>query len=79
MRNRRWGVTPAVSLGIGERDSLIFAYLHQQQDDVLDTGIPFLDGRPVPVRRDARRAQCRRGLVRVIAAVQLRFIGYGVQ
>jgi catecholate siderophore receptor len=53
VRNRRWGVAPAVAFGIGGRDSLIFAYLHQQQDDILDTGIPFLGGRPAPVRRDA--------------------------
>src|SRR6185437_4011695 len=53
VRNRRWGVAPAISFGIGERDSLIFAYLHQQQDDILDTGVPFLDGRPAPVPRGA--------------------------
>lgn len=53
VRNRRWGVAPAVSFGIGQRDSLTLAYLHQQQDDNLDTGIPFLDGRPAPVPRDA--------------------------
>lgn len=53
VRNRRWGVAPAVSFGIGEQDSLIVAYLHQQQDDIPDTGIPFLDGRPASVRRGA--------------------------
>jgi catecholate siderophore receptor len=53
VRNRRFGVAPAVALGIGERDSLVLVYLHQQEDDVLDTGVPFVDGRPAPVRRDA--------------------------
>ena len=52
VRNRRWGVAPAVAL-LGERDSVVFAYLHQQEDDVLDTGVPFLDGRPAPVPRAA--------------------------
>lgn len=53
VRNRRFGVAPAVALGIGERDSLVLAYLHQQEHDVLDTGVPFVDGRPAPVPRDA--------------------------
>ena len=53
VRNRRWGVAPAVALGIGERDSLVLAYLHQQENDVLDTGVPFVDGRPAPVPRAA--------------------------
>jgi catecholate siderophore receptor len=53
VRNRRWAVAPAVAFGVGEQDSLVLAYLHQEENDVLDTGIPFLDGRPAPVRRDA--------------------------
>ncbi len=53
VRNRRWGVAPAVSFGIGEQDTLILAYLHQQEDDTLDTGVPFVNGRPAPVPRDA--------------------------
>ena len=53
VRNRRWGVAPAVAFGIGGPDSLILEYLHQQQDDILDTGVPFVDGRPAPVPRDA--------------------------
>lgn len=53
VRNRRWGVAPAVAFGIDDRDSLVLAYLHQQEDNVLDTGIPFVDGRPAPVSRDA--------------------------
>ncbi len=53
VRNRRWGVAPAVAFGFGDQDSLILAYLHQQEDDVSDTGIPFVDGRVAPVPRDA--------------------------
>lgn len=52
-RTRRLGVAPAVALGIGERDSLTLAYLHLLEDDIPDAGIPFLDGRPAPVPRDA--------------------------
>lgn len=53
VRNRRWGVAPALALGLGDQDSLVLAYLHQQEDDVLDTGIPFVDGRVAPVPRNA--------------------------
>ena len=53
VRNRRWGVAPAVAFGIDGQDWLVLAYLHQQEDNVLDTGIPFVDGRPAPVSRDA--------------------------
>jgi catecholate siderophore receptor len=53
VRNRRWGVAPAVAFGIGDQDSLVLAYLHQQEDDILDTGVPFVGGRPAPVPRDA--------------------------
>ncbi len=53
VRNRRWGVAPTVAFGIGEQDSLVLAYLHQQEDNVPDTGIPFVDGRPAPIRRNA--------------------------
>src|SRR6185437_6630634 len=53
VRNRRWGVAPTVAWGLGEQDSLVLAYLHQQEDNVLDTGIPFVDGQPASVRRGA--------------------------
>ena len=53
VRNRRVGVAPALQLSLSEHDHLTLVYLHQQEDDVLDTGIPFLDGRPAPVPRDA--------------------------
>jgi catecholate siderophore receptor len=53
VKNRRWGVAPALALGIGGDDSLVFTYLHQQENNRPDAGIPFLDGRPAPVPRDA--------------------------
>lgn len=52
-RTRRLGVAPAVAFGIGERDPLTLAYLHLQEDDIPDAGIPFVDGRPAPVPRNA--------------------------
>jgi catecholate siderophore receptor len=53
VRNRRWGVAPALALGIGQDNALTVAYLHQQEDNVPDSGVPFLAGRPAPVARTA--------------------------
>ncbi len=52
VKNRRWGLAPSLALGIGGSDSLTLAYLHQQENNVPDSGIPFLDGRPAPVPQD---------------------------
>jgi catecholate siderophore receptor len=51
--NRRWGVAPSLALGMGKPDSLTVAYLHQQENNRPDAGIPFLYGEPAPVPRDA--------------------------
>ena len=53
VHNRRWGFAPSASFGIGTPDTLTLAYLHQQENNVPDTGIPFVDGRPAPVPRAA--------------------------
>jgi catecholate siderophore receptor len=50
-KNRRWGIAPALGFGIGEQDSLTFTYLHQQENNVPDGGIPFVAGMPAPVPR----------------------------
>ena len=53
VNNHRWGIAPTLALGIGESSTLTIAYLHQQENSRPDSGIPFLDGRPAPVPRDA--------------------------
>jgi catecholate siderophore receptor len=53
VKNSRWGVAPSLSLGIGQATSATFSYLHQQEDDVPDTGIPFVNGKVAPVPRGA--------------------------
>jgi catecholate siderophore receptor len=50
--NRRWGVAPSLTFGIGKPTTLTFEYLHQEQNDIPDYGIPFAFGRPVPVPRE---------------------------
>ena len=49
VKNRRWGVAPSLSFGIGQPTTLTISYLHQQENDVPDVGIPFLFGTPAPV------------------------------
>ncbi len=53
VKNRRWGLAPSLALGIGEDDSLTLAFLHQQENNLPDAGVPFVDGRPAPVPRGA--------------------------
>ena len=52
VRNRRWGVAPSVSFGIGQPTTVTLEYFHQVQNDVPDYGIPFAFGAPVPVPRN---------------------------
>jgi catecholate siderophore receptor len=52
VRNRRWGFAPSASFGIGTPDTLTLAYLHQQENNVPDTGVPFVNGRPADVPRE---------------------------
>ncbi len=52
VENRRWGVAPSLAFGLGEPTTLTVNYLHQEQNDIPDYGIPFAFGRPVPVPRD---------------------------
>jgi catecholate siderophore receptor len=47
--NRRWGFAPSIALGINEPDSLTVSYLHQQENNRPDVGIPFVNGAPAPV------------------------------
>jgi catecholate siderophore receptor len=50
--NKRWGVAPSITFGIGKPTTLTLEYLHQYQDDIPDYGIPFAFGKPVPVPRN---------------------------
>jgi catecholate siderophore receptor len=52
VRNRRWGIAPSISVGIGGPDTLTIEYLHQEENDIPDVGIPFVNGRPANVSRN---------------------------
>jgi len=51
VKNRRWGLAPSLALGLGQPTTVTFSYLHQQEDDAPDTGVPFVNGRPADVQR----------------------------
>lgn len=52
VRNRRLGFAPSVAFGIDTPTTFVLSYYHEEQNDVPDYGIPFLDGAPVHVPRD---------------------------
>lgn len=49
--SRRYGVSPALTLGLGTATRFTAHYLHQRADDVPDYGLPWLNGAPAPVSR----------------------------
>jgi catecholate siderophore receptor len=49
--NRRFGVAPSLSLGLGTATRWTLSYVHQDADDVPDYGIPWLFNGPAPVNR----------------------------
>jgi catecholate siderophore receptor len=51
-KNRRFGVAPTLSLGLGTATRWTFSYFHQNADDVPDYGIPWLFNGPAPVNRN---------------------------
>lgn len=51
-KERRWGVAPSLALGLGRPTRIVVSYLHQEENDIPDYGIPWLLGRPAPVPRN---------------------------
>jgi len=49
VRNRRSGAAPTIQWGIGTADRVTLGLLHQTQDDIPDSGLPFVDGAPARV------------------------------
>jgi catecholate siderophore receptor len=50
--NRRFGLAPSLSLGLGSPTRATFSYFHQSEDDIPDYGIPWLFNGPAPVDRN---------------------------
>jgi catecholate siderophore receptor len=51
-RSQRWGAAPSVAWGLGTDTTISLKYLHQQEDNIPDYGVPFLFDKPAPVDRD---------------------------
>lgn len=51
-RTQRWAAAPSFAYGIGTDTTFTLKYLHQQEDNIPDYGIPFLFDEPAPVSRD---------------------------
>lgn len=49
---RRLGVAPSLMLGLGTPTQWTFSYLHEDEDDIPDYGIPWLFNAPAPVPRE---------------------------
>ena len=49
--NERWGFAPSYAIGLGTPTTLTVSYLHQEENNVPDFGIPFVNGQPAPVKR----------------------------
>jgi catecholate siderophore receptor len=52
-KTQRWGIAPAIAFGIDTDTEGTLKYLHQEEDNLPDYGIPFLFDKPAPVARDA--------------------------
>lgn len=52
-RIQRYGIAPSIAFGLGTDTSFTLKYLHQQEDNIPDYGIPFLFDKPAPVARDS--------------------------
>lgn len=54
IERQRWGLAPSVLLGLGDDSRLTLSYLHQQDDNLPDYGLPTFQGKLIEgVRRDA--------------------------
>lgn len=49
VENNRLGFAPSISLGMGTDTRLNVSYLYQEEDNLPDYGIPYLNGAPAPI------------------------------
>ncbi len=47
--NRRFGVFPSITFGMGTPTTLTLSWLHQEEDNMPDFGVPYYQGRPLRV------------------------------
>jgi catecholate siderophore receptor len=44
----RWGVAPSIAFGVGTDTTVSLGYLHQEDDNVPQYGVPYFNGAPLP-------------------------------
>lgn len=44
----RWGLAPSVAFGIGSDTRVDLSYVHQEDDNIPQYGVPFFNGEPLP-------------------------------
>jgi len=44
----RWGIAPSLAFGLGSDTTLTLNYLHQEDDNIPQYGVPFFNGGPLP-------------------------------
>ncbi|MGV3772486.1 MAG: TonB-dependent receptor [Verrucomicrobiales bacterium] len=54
--NERWGIAPSFAWGLGTQTRLTLTYLHLEQDNVPDYGIPWVPANNVPLASYANQA-----------------------
>lgn len=52
VKQKRFGLAPSVTWGLGGPTQVTLSYLHQEESNVPDLGIPYIAGRPAPVPRN---------------------------
>ena len=52
VRNARFGLAPSIAFGLGTDTTFVANYVHQEENNIPDVGIPLLNGRPAPVPRN---------------------------
>jgi catecholate siderophore receptor len=56
VHNERWGIAPSFAWGLGTQTRLTLTYLHLEQDNVPDYGIPWVPANNVPLAAYANQA-----------------------
>ncbi|MFT8245633.1 TonB-dependent receptor [Roseomonas sp. BN140053] len=51
VRQQRWGVAPSITLGMEGPTQFTLAWVHQEENNIPDFGVPYIDGRPARVPR----------------------------
>ena len=52
VEQKRWGVAPSIGIGLGTDTQFTLSYMHQEEDNRPDYGLPYVFGKPAPVSLD---------------------------